>query len=128
MIVCLFNMCPPFLFLLENSWIEPRLCDYTGLYFCPSCHWNDLSIIPARVVHNWDFVPRKVSRSALQEINLFLDKPLIKLEEANPKLFVFLEKLASLKKLRQNLMYMRKYLSECRQATEEKLLETQIGK
>ncbi|KAM7357472.1 differentially expressed in FDCP 8 homolog isoform 2-T2 [Cochliomyia hominivorax] len=111
----------------KNSWIEPRLCDYTGLYFCPSCHWNDVCVIPARVVHNWDFVPRKVSRSALQEINLFLDKPLIRLEEANPKLFVFLEKLASLKKLRQNLMYMRKYLSECRQATDEKLLDTQIG-
>ncbi|XP_037817892.1 differentially expressed in FDCP 8 homolog [Lucilia sericata] len=111
----------------KNSWIEPRLCDYTGLYYCPSCHWNDSCIIPARVVHNWDFVPRKVSRSALQEIQLFLDKPLIRLEDANPKLFVFLEKLASLKKLRQNLVYMRKYLSECRQAVEEKLLETQIG-
>ncbi|XP_075161234.1 differentially expressed in FDCP 8 homolog isoform X2 [Haematobia irritans] len=111
----------------KNSWIEPRLCDYTGLYFCPSCHWNDQSIIPGRVVHNWDFAPRKVSRSALQEIQLFLDKPLIRLEETNPKLFVFLEKLASLKKLRQNLVYMRKYLSECRQAVEEKILETQIG-
>ncbi|XP_073838076.1 differentially expressed in FDCP 8 homolog isoform X2 [Musca autumnalis] len=111
----------------KNSWIEPRLCDYTGLYFCPSCHWNDQSVIPARVVHNWDFLPRKVSRSALQEIHLFLDKPLIRLEEANPKLFVFLEKLASLKKLRQNLVYMRKYLSECRQAIEDKLLDTQIG-
>ena len=73
-------------------------------------------------------MPRKVSRSALQEINLFLDKPLIRLEEANPKLFVFLEKLASLKKLRQNLVYMRKYLSECRQAMDEKLLDAQIGK
>lgn len=20
---------------------EPRLCDYTGLFFCPSCHWQD---------------------------------------------------------------------------------------
>ncbi|XP_005191584.1 differentially expressed in FDCP 8 homolog isoform X3 [Musca domestica] len=94
----------------ENSWIEPRLCDYT-----------------ARVVHNWDFLPRKVSRSALQEIQLFLDKPLIRLEEANPKLFVFLEKLATVKKLRTNLVYMRKYLSECRQALEDKILETQIG-
>lgn len=79
-------------------------------------------------MHNWDFVPRKVSRSALQEIQLFVDKPLIRLEETNPKLFVFLEKLASLKKLRQNLVYMRKYLSECRQAVEEKLLELQISK
>lgn len=113
--------------LTENSWIEPRLCDYSGFYYCPSCHWNDSSIIPARIVHNWDFVPRKVARGSLQEINLFVDKPLIRLEEANPKLFVFLEKLCLLKKLRRNLIFMRKYLVECRQATEEKLLESKIG-
>ena len=34
---------------------EARLCDYTGQYFCEECHWNDLVVIPARVVHNWDF-------------------------------------------------------------------------
>ena len=31
------------------------MCDYTGQYFCEECHWNDLVVIPARVVHNWDF-------------------------------------------------------------------------
>lgn len=39
---------------------EARQCDYTGQYYCSHCHWNDLAIIPARVVHNWDFEPRKV--------------------------------------------------------------------
>ncbi|XP_053955411.1 differentially expressed in FDCP 8 homolog isoform X2 [Anastrepha ludens] len=111
----------------KNSWIEPRLCDYSGLYYCPNCHWNDNSIIPARVVHNWDFTQHKVSRAALQEISLFCDKPLIKLEEANPKLFVFLEKLGNIKKMRQNLFYMRKYLLECRTAAEEKFLDKQIS-
>ncbi|XP_037879879.1 differentially expressed in FDCP 8 homolog isoform X1 [Glossina fuscipes] len=111
----------------EHFWTEPRLCDYSGLYYCPSCHWNDQSVIPARVVHNWDFSMRRVSRASLQEINLFLNKPLIKLEEANPKLFVFLEKLVTLKKLRQNLVFMRKYLCECRQALADKLLEMEIG-
>ncbi|CAD7003119.1 differentially expressed in FDCP 8 homolog [Ceratitis capitata] len=111
----------------KNSWIEPRLCDYNGLYYCPNCHWNDYSIIPARVVHNWDFTQYKVSRSSLQEISLFYDKPLIKLEEANSKLFVFLEKLGNIKKLRQNLCHMKKYLVECRTATEEKLLDKQMS-
>lgn len=40
---------------------EARQCDYTGQYYCSHCHWNDLAVIPARVVHNWDFEPRKVS-------------------------------------------------------------------
>lgn len=38
-----------------------RLCDYSGRYYCPSCHHNALAVIPARVLHNWDFTPRKVS-------------------------------------------------------------------
>ncbi|XP_030385692.1 differentially expressed in FDCP 8 homolog [Scaptodrosophila lebanonensis] len=111
----------------KNSWIEPRLCDYSGLYYCPSCHWNDFSIVPARIVHNWDFGARRVSRTALQEIKLFLDMPLIKLEDENPKLFVFVEKLCAVKKLRQNLEHMRHYLTACKQATDEKLIDAQLG-
>uniref|UniRef100_A0A672NVT1 Phorbol-ester/DAG-type domain-containing protein n=1 Tax=Sinocyclocheilus grahami TaxID=75366 RepID=A0A672NVT1_SINGR len=38
---------------------EARQCDYTGQYYCSSCHWNDTAIIPARVIHNWAFEPRK---------------------------------------------------------------------
>lgn len=44
---------------------EARQCDYTGQYYCSHCHWNDLAIIPARVVHNWDFEPRKVKGAEL---------------------------------------------------------------
>ncbi|XP_030572553.1 differentially expressed in FDCP 8 homolog [Drosophila novamexicana] len=112
----------------KNSWIEPRLCDYRGLYYCPSCHWNDSFIVPARIVHNWDFTPRRVSRTGLQEIQLFVDKPLIRLEEENPKLFVFLEKLCTVKKLRQNLVHMRHYLAACKVAVEQKLVDQQLGR
>jgi hypothetical protein len=44
---------------------QPRLCDYSGQYYCKQCHWNDLAVIPARVVHNWDFVARPVSASVV---------------------------------------------------------------
>ncbi|XP_033613730.1 differentially expressed in FDCP 8 homolog isoform X3 [Fukomys damarensis] len=45
---------------------EARQCDYTGQYYCSHCHWNDLAVIPARVVHNWDFEPRKAKGGATQ--------------------------------------------------------------
>src|SRR5699024_12407372 len=48
---------------------KARQCDYTGLYFCENCHLNDTAIIPARVIHNWDFRPQPVSRAALQIIS-----------------------------------------------------------
>lgn len=44
----------------ETQSMEPRMCDYNGLYYCPNCHWNSLMVIPARVLHNWDFESRKV--------------------------------------------------------------------
>ena len=44
----------------NTSTAAARLCDYSGRYYCPSCHHNSLAVIPARVVHNWDFAPRKV--------------------------------------------------------------------
>lgn len=39
---------------------EARQCDYVGQYYCSTCHWNDTAVIPARVIHNWEFEPRKV--------------------------------------------------------------------
>ena len=47
---------------LNNS-TEVRLCDYTGQYYCPDCHHNETAVIPARVLHNWDFTSRKVRNS-----------------------------------------------------------------
>ncbi|XP_059615218.1 differentially expressed in FDCP 8 homolog isoform X1 [Phlebotomus argentipes] len=113
--------------LEELPWTEARLCDYSGLYFCPTCHWNNSSAIPARIVHNWDFTPRRVGRASLQELVLLHDKPVINLEELNPKLFVFVQKLAHVKKVRVDLFHMKKYLTECRLAGAEKLLDALPG-
>lgn len=105
---------------------QARLCDYDGCFYCQNCHWGDTSVIPARVVHNWDFTPQKVSRPSLQQINLFLDKPNINLEEANPKLFVFLAKLTAVRKLREDLVIMKRYLIECREAIKTKLIDQSL--
>ncbi|XP_055708664.1 differentially expressed in FDCP 8 homolog isoform X2 [Phlebotomus papatasi] len=108
-------------------WTEARLCDYSGLHYCPTCHWNNTSPIPARIVHNWDFIPRKVGRASLQELILLHDKPVIDLEEHNPKLFAFVQKLAHVKKIRVDLYHMKKYLTECRLAAAEKILDNISG-
>ena len=50
-----------FILALGGERSEARLCDYSGQYFCEECHWNDSVVIPARVVHNWDFSLYKVS-------------------------------------------------------------------
>lgn len=87
----------------------------------------DYSIIPSNITHNWDFEQRLVSRQSLQEINLFYERPVIKLELKNAKLFVFVQKLGSIKKLRNYLILMKKYLDVCKLALAEKLVDKTVG-
>ncbi|XP_063239716.1 differentially expressed in FDCP 8 homolog isoform X2 [Bacillus rossius redtenbacheri] len=106
----------------KNSWVEPRLCDYDGQYYCPGCHWNSTAVIPARVVHNWDFEERKVCRASRQLLKLMFRSPVIRLEALNPRLFAFVEELSVVKKLRENILLMKKYLILCKDASESRLL------
>ncbi|KPP64713.1 pleckstrin-like domain-containing family M member 1-like, partial [Scleropages formosus] len=41
------------------SFGKARLCEFSGQYYCESCHHGDTIIIPSRVVHNWDLVARE---------------------------------------------------------------------
>ncbi|EHB09505.1 Differentially expressed in FDCP 8-like protein [Heterocephalus glaber] len=75
---------------------EARQCDYTGRYYCSHCHWNDLAVIPARVVHNWDFKPRTVSRCSIRYLALMVLRPVLRLWEINPLLFNYVEELVEM--------------------------------
>lgn len=111
----------------KNCFLEPRKCHYSGLFYCKNCHWNNYSIIPGHIVHNWDFEQRQVSRQSLQEINLFYERPVIKLEDINPKLFVFVQKLGSIRHKRSNLVEMKRYLDVCKFAISIKLIDNAVG-
>lgn len=56
-----------------------------------------------------------------------MDRPVINLETLNPKLFIYVQNLSLVKKLRSNLNAMKKYLIECRTAKNEKLINLHIG-
>ncbi|KAL7979694.1 hypothetical protein Chor_004852 [Crotalus horridus] len=101
---------------------EARQCDYTGLYYCSSCHWNDQAVIPARVIHNWDFEPRKVSRCSMRYLVLMVSRPVLKLREINPLLFNYVEELVEIRKLRQDILLMKPYFITCKEAMEARLL------
>ncbi|XP_020952685.1 differentially expressed in FDCP 8 homolog isoform X6 [Sus scrofa] len=101
---------------------EARQCDYTGQYYCSHCHWNDLAVIPARVVHNWDFEPRKVSRGSMRYLSLMVSRPVLRLREINPLLFNYVEELVEIRKLRQDILLMKPYFITCREAMAARLL------
>ncbi|XP_045464923.1 differentially expressed in FDCP 8 homolog [Harmonia axyridis] len=111
---------------LNKGYNDPKRCDYNGLYYCSGCHWNSLAIIPARVVHNWDFTPKPVCQATLQQLKVASNRPIINLESLNPKLFNFVHELNLLGRLRNDLYGMRKYLLVCRIANEDHLLWKEI--
>ncbi|KAB0365644.1 hypothetical protein FD754_009800 [Muntiacus muntjak] len=42
------------------SFVRPKLCAFSGLYYCDICHQDDASVIPARIIHNWDLTKRLI--------------------------------------------------------------------
>lgn len=46
-----------------------RLCEFSGQYYCDTCHQGDTTIIPSRVVHNWDLTAREVSTVSMLQHN-----------------------------------------------------------
>ncbi|XP_056152687.1 pleckstrin homology domain-containing family M member 1 [Lampris incognitus] len=96
------------------SFGKARLCEFSGQYYCDSCHRGDISIIPARMVHNWDLIPREVSRKALRLLSEIEQEPLMNLEQLNPDLLEHAEPMVQIHSLRQRLRLLGDYLLTCR--------------
>ncbi|GMJ06695.1 SORTING NEXIN 5 [Hibiscus trionum] len=69
------------------GWGKPRLCEYTGQLFCSSCHANEMAVLPARVLHHWDFTRYPVSQLAKSYLDSIRDQPMLCVSAVNPFLF-----------------------------------------
>lgn len=69
------------------GWGKPRLCEYSGQLFCASCHTNDTAVLPARVLHFWDFTRYPVSQLAKYYLDSIHDQPMLCVSAVNPLLF-----------------------------------------
>ncbi|CAN0890335.1 Pleckstrin homology domain-containing family M member 3 [Linum grandiflorum] len=66
------------------GWGKPRLCEYTGQLFCSSCHTNDGAVLPARVLHYWDFTKYPVSQMAKSYLDSIYEQPMLCVGAVNP--------------------------------------------
>ncbi|KAH9612956.1 hypothetical protein KSS87_019108 [Heliosperma pusillum] len=71
-------------FVLNFGWGKPRFCEYTGQLFCSSCHTHETVVLPARVLHHWDFTPYPVSQLAKSYLDSIVDKPMLCVNAVNP--------------------------------------------
>lgn len=74
-------------FVQTLGWGKPRVCEYSGQVFCSNCHVNETAILPARVLHCWDFTEYPVSQLAKSYLDSTHDKPMLCVSAVNPFLF-----------------------------------------
>lgn len=90
-------------FVQSLPWGKPRFCEYSGQIFCGSCHQNDFAVLPARVLQQWNFMPRRVSKLAKAYLDSIYDQPMLCVSAANSHLYTRVPILLHIKETRRAL-------------------------
>eukprot|EP00850_Spirogloea_muscicola_P014030 SM000098S25110 [mRNA] locus=s98:261214:264537:- [translate_table: standard] len=81
----------------------PRWCEYTGQLYCRSCHVDDVAILPALVLHHWDFQARPVALISKAYLDSIYVQPMLCVGAVNPYLYSRVPILAHMRTLRRRL-------------------------
>ncbi|CAH2229626.1 jg27445 [Pararge aegeria aegeria] len=107
--------------LLGSTVSKAKVCGYTGEYYCGNCMDPNVFIIPARVIHNWDFKRYPVSKKSALFLLEFQHHPWIDMKKLNPKIYCGVSDMAQLQELRIQLNFLRAYIFTCREPVIEEL-------
>ena len=80
-------------------------------------------VIPARILHNWDFIPRQVCRSSKKLLMAGMKRPIIDIEKINPVLIQYVDGINELCKMRKQILFMKCYFMSCRWARKLRILQ-----
>ncbi|KFK34117.1 hypothetical protein AALP_AA5G103700 [Arabis alpina] len=97
-------------FVKALGWGKPRLCEYTGQLFCSSCHTNDMAVLPARVLHHWDFNRYPVSQLAKSYLDSIHEQPMLCVSAVNPFLSSKVPALNHIMSIRKRITIMLPYV------------------
>ncbi|XP_068628605.1 uncharacterized protein [Battus philenor] len=106
---------------LGSTVSKAKVCAFTGEYYCSNCMDPNVFIIPARVIHNWDFKRYPVSKKSALFLLEFQHNPLIDMKKLNPKIYSGVSDMAHLQELRIQLNFLRSYIFTCREPVIEEL-------
>ncbi|XP_063315499.1 pleckstrin homology domain-containing family M member 1 [Pelobates fuscus] len=93
---------------------KAKLCEFSSLYYCASCHHDQLTIIPSRIVHNWDHTERPVSVQAMNFLSMVENEPLFNVQYLNEQLYSHTGVMHELKYDRERLRLLAEFLITCR--------------
>uniref|UniRef100_A0A8C5RHC2 Pleckstrin homology and RUN domain containing M1 n=1 Tax=Laticauda laticaudata TaxID=8630 RepID=A0A8C5RHC2_LATLA len=94
--------------------VKPKLCSFTGLYYCDNCHQDEESVIPSRLIHNWDLSRYPICCQALKFLAKIQNQPLIDLKLVNETLYDHVEQMRQIYQNREQLKLLGDYLVLCR--------------
>ncbi|XP_023639172.1 uncharacterized protein LOC17885971 isoform X2 [Capsella rubella] len=97
-------------FVNALGWGKPRLCEYTGQLFCSSCHTNDMAVLPATVLHQWDFHRYPVSQLAKSYLDSIHEQPMLCVSAVNPFLSSKVPALNHIMSVRKRITIMLPYV------------------
>eukprot|EP01095_Lingulamoeba_sp_RSL-Kostka_P008244 TRINITY_DN2717_c2_g1_i2.p1 TRINITY_DN2717_c2_g1~~TRINITY_DN2717_c2_g1_i2.p1 ORF type:complete len:282 (-),score=72.00 TRINITY_DN2717_c2_g1_i2:141-986(-) len=97
-----------------------RFCWYTGKYYCKKHHDKQSTLIPFKILHEWDFTPLPVSKFAYNHIKVNFANPILDINKINPKLYDIVPSLRTVRHIRKTLMLMSEFIYSCR--SEQQLL------
>ncbi|XP_061336670.1 uncharacterized protein LOC133283774 [Gastrolobium bilobum] len=97
-------------FVQTFGWGKHRLCEYTGQLFCSSCHTNETAVLPARVLHNWDFTHYPVSQLAKSYLDSIHEQPMLCVTAVNPFLLSKVPALLHVMSVRKKIGTMLQYV------------------
>ncbi|XP_067825166.1 pleckstrin homology domain-containing family M member 1 isoform X2 [Heptranchias perlo] len=103
------------------SFGKPKLCAYSGLYYCEVCHQDSETIIPSRIIHNWDLTKQRVSNVAAKFLQQIQNEPFIDLIVVNGSLYQYVEQMAQACRSRDRLKLLEDYLLACRSGAVQEL-------
>uniref|UniRef100_A0A915PVS1 RUN domain-containing protein n=1 Tax=Setaria digitata TaxID=48799 RepID=A0A915PVS1_9BILA len=99
-----------------------RKCGFDEKYYCDGCfNKDDESVIPSRLIRNWDGHPRRVCKNNMTFIENIRDKAVLRIDQINPQLYEHSHALSAVKFLREKLSLSAMYLESCRKSVAEDL-------
>lgn len=90
-----------------------RYCEYLGRYFCTGCHSNQLALIPARILHKWDFSRFQVSTFSYRLLDQMYTDPLFRIFDLNKKISKFSKDIDFHRKYSLGLYYIKDFILAC---------------
>uniref|UniRef100_A0A8C5PCK6 Pleckstrin homology and RUN domain containing M1 n=1 Tax=Leptobrachium leishanense TaxID=445787 RepID=A0A8C5PCK6_9ANUR len=102
---------------------KAKICAFSSLYYCSDCHQDQTTIIPARIVHNWDSTERVVSQHAINFLNMVYNEPLFNVQYLNDSLYIHTRIMYEMRYDRERLRLLAEYLRTCRSEAPRELLK-----